>query len=175
LFTTIDRYANAVRVSEATACRRLKGIPFRVPTRGRGIQWYPLGAAVQTLREKEMGAIEGLTRTARDLDAGDLYIEAPAISIAESFIGWTTGAARDRLRAAQNGFVVAVSNSRICSPAIVRNLDPLRTLFVLNPDVTRWILLGGTPPNVDALAPSFAVVNNGPALAEYHANLELVA
>lgn len=168
MYTTIERYASAVDTSVATASRRLKGIPFVIPTKGRGVQWYPLAAAVQTLRAKEQDSIPALVKHARDLYPGDFYVEPRALPIAESFIGWCEGSMRDRARAAQNSFVVAVSNSRICVPSIIRNLEPLKTLFVLNPEVTRWVLVGGTPPDVDNLAPAFAVSNNGPAIDEFN-------
>lgn len=175
MYITQEHYARATDVSGPTASRRLRGTPFVIPTRGRGIQWYPLAAAVQTLRAKEMDAIPDLVQHARDLCRGDPYVEARALPIAESFVDWCEGDMRDRARAAQNGFVVAVSNSRVCTPTIVRNLEPLRTMFVLNPDVTRWILVGGNPPDVDNLAPSFAVANNGPGLDEYHMTMQEAA
>lgn len=175
MYITLEQYARVIDAADSTASRRLRGIPFVIPAKGRGIQWYPLAAAVQTLRPKEEGAVPALVTPARDVYAGDLYVEARALPIAESFLDWTEGDMQARARAAQNSFVVAVSNSRICTPTIVRNLEPLKMLFVLNPEVTRWVLVGGTPPDVDNLAPSFAVANNGPGLDEYHLNLELAA
>ncbi|WP_354545967.1 hypothetical protein [Roseovarius sp. MBR-78] len=175
MYIKIEDYCAATGVSTATAGRRLSDVPFRIPTRGRGRKHFPLAAAVMTLKAKEADAVPELVQHARDLCRGDPYVEARALPIAESFVDWCEGGMRDRARAAMNGFVVAVSNSRICTPTIVRNLEPLKALFVLHPDVTRWILVGGNPPDVDNLAPSFAVANNAPALDEYHLNLEHAA
>lgn len=172
MYITIEKYAKALEIAESTASRRLKGLPFVMPKNGRGTHWYPLVAVVQTLRGWDAGREVALVRWSRDMREGDLYIEPAALLLAESFLNWCEGDMKTRARAARNSFVVAVSNSRICTPTIVRNIELLKTLFVLNPEVTRWILVGGTPPNVDRLAPSFAVTNNGANLDVYHTKME---
>ncbi len=174
MYITIDTYCAATGVSAATAGRRLADVPFRIPTRARGRKFFPLAAAVQTLKAKEIdaGAVKALTESARDLFGHDMYVEPEALPLAREFAEWLpTGAMRDRLRAAQNSFVVGVSDSRMCTPTIVRNLPPLRELFALCPPVMTWVLTGGAPPDVHNLAPAFAVSNNCAAL-DNHTNME---
>lgn len=172
MYITIETYAAATGTSEATASRRLKALPYRIPTLERGRRYFHLAAAVQTLKEKEIGAVKALTASARDLFGHDLYVEHEALPLAREFAEWLpTGSMRDRLRAAQNAFVVGVSDSRMCTPTIVRNLPPLRELFALCPPVLAWVLTGGAPPDVHNLAPAFAVSNNCAAL-DNHTNME---
>jgi len=169
VYTTIEQYASAADVSEATASRRLKGETYRIPTKARGRRYYHLAAAVQTLKRREIdaGAVCTLVQAAVRLD-DDLYIGPEALSLAREFADWLPEPVmRDRLRMAQNAFVVAVANSRLCTPAIVQNLGPLRELFVLCPPVLSWVLIGGTPPDIDHIAPAFAVANNSPSLGLY--------
>ena len=173
MYITIETYAAATGTSEATASRRLKGVAYRIPSRERGRRHYHLAAAVQTLKGKEVdaGAVKALTTSARDLFGHDLYVEPEALPLAREFAEWLPTEARDRLRAAQNAFVVGVSDSRLCTPTIVRNLLPLRELFALCPPVLAWVLTGGAPPDVHNLAPAFAVSNNCAAL-DHHTNME---
>lgn len=178
MYITIKDYCAATGVSDATASRRLKGLPYCFATRRRGRRGYPLPAAVITLKRKEIdaGAAQALAQAARDLHGRDLYIEAGALPMAREFAEWLPdNGMRDRLRRAQNAFVVAVANSRLCSPSIVRNLTPLRDLFALCPTVLAWVLRGGSPPDIDAIAPAFAVASNDAALEQYHTNLQEVA
>jgi len=175
LYIKIEDYCAATGVSTATAGRRLADVPFRIPTRGRGRKHFPLAGAVMTLKAKEVdsGACERLAGAACDLHGRDLYVEAEALPMAQSFAEWLpTEAMRNRLRTAQNSFVVAVANSRLCSPTIVRNLTPLRELFALCPPVLAWTLRGGEAPDIDGIAPAFAVASNEGTLDKYHANLE---
>jgi hypothetical protein len=177
LYTTTDYYCAATGVCPTTAGRRLTETPFRLPSLSRGRRFYPLAAALQTLRKREndAGAIESLVRTSRTL-SDDLYIEPDALPLAHSFSEWLPAPAmRDRLRSIQNALVVAVANSRLCTPTIVRNLDALRQLFPLNPDAMRWILVRGDAPDVDNLGPAFAVACNDTALDIYTTSLKEVA
>lgn len=171
MYITAEQYARAAEVSEATASRRLKGLPYRIPTKARGRRWYPLAAAVQTLKAKEIdaGACEALAEGAKDLHGRDLYVEAEALPMAQAVAEWLpTESMCTRLWTAQNAFVVAVANSRLCTPAIVRNLTPLRDLFALCPPVLAWVLTGENVPDVDHIAPAFAVASNEAALDQYH-------
>jgi hypothetical protein len=130
-----------------------------------------------TLKGKEVdsGACEALAKAAKDLHGKDLYVEAEALGMAQSFAEWLpTEAMRNRLRTAHDAFVVAVANSRLCSPTIVRNLEPLKTLFALCPPVLAWVLRGGEVPDIDAIAPAFAVASNEGTL-DHHINMELAA
>ncbi|KZY47592.1 hypothetical protein A3731_07825 [Roseovarius sp. HI0049] len=178
MYTTIEQYARAAGVSDATASRRLADVPFRIPTRGRGRKHFPLAAAVMTLKGKEVdaGAAERLAQAACDLHGRDLYVEAEFLPMARDFAEWLpTEVMRNRLRTAQNSFVVAVANSRLCSPTIVRNLTPLRELFALCPPVLAWVLRGGEAPDVDGIAPAFAVASNEGTLDQYHINMKEAA
>jgi hypothetical protein len=177
LYVTTDNYCAATGVSSATAGRRLADIPFRIPTQARGRKYFPLAAAVMTLKGKEVdaGAYEALAEAASDLHGRDLYVEAEALPMAHVFAEWLPTVARNRLRSAQNSFVVAVANSRLCSPTIVRNLTPLRELFALCPPVLAWVLTGKNAPDVDAIAPVFAVASNEPALDLYMKKLNEAA
>lgn len=175
MYITIEQYARAADVSEATASRRLADVPFRIPTRGRGRKHFPLAGAVMTLKLKEVdaGGAEALAGAACDLHGRDLYVEAEALPMAQRFAEWLpTDAMRNRLRTAQNSFVVSVANSRLCSPTIVRNLTPLRELFAMCPPVLVWVLRGGEAPDIDGIAPAFAVASNEGTLDQYHTNLE---
>ena len=175
MYIKIEDYCDATGVSTATAGRRLSDVPFRIPTRAGGRKHFPLAAAVMTLKAKEVdaGACEALAQVACDLHGRDLYVEAEALPMAQAFAEWLpTEAMRNRLRTAQNSFVVAVANSRLCSPTIVRNLTPLRELFALCPPVLSCVLRGGEAPDVDHIAPAFAVASNEGTLDQYHTNLE---
>lgn len=177
MYTTIESYAAATGTSDATASRRLKGVAYRIPSRERGRRYYHLAAAIQTLKAKEIdsGAVKALAASVRDLFGHDLYVEPEALPLAREFAEWLpTEAMRDRLRAAQNAFVVGVSDSRMCTPTIVRNLPPLRELFALCPPVLAWVLTGGAPPDAHSLAPAFAVSNNCAAL-DHHTNIQEAA
>ncbi|KAA8605926.1 hypothetical protein [Salipiger aestuarii] len=154
---TLQSYSTAVGVCETTASRRLAGVFHRMRGRKRS---YPLAAALQTLKRKEHHSIPALVAASQS-DRSNLHVEPSALPMAMNFTEWLPSAAmKERLRAAQNAFVVAVANSPLCAPALVENLDALRMLFVLNDEVLRFVVLGGTPPNIDALAPAFAVTNN---------------
>ena len=170
MFITLESYAFSVGVCETTAARRLKGIPFSIPDNARGRKHFFLPSAVMTLRQKEIddGAAGRMASVSRDLGDG-VYVEGATLSIAERFAEWCSGPMYTRLRAAQNAFVVAVANSRLCTPVIVENLDPLRTLFPLCSPVLVWILSGGEPPDVDRIAPAFAVASNTTELHTYEA------
>jgi len=172
LYVTIDSYCAAAGVCADTAGRRLAGVQYRVPPRERGRKYFPLAGAVMTLKRREIDAgVCALVQAAVRLD-DDLYIEPDALPLAREFADWLPADARDRLRSAQNAFVVAVANSRLCTPSIVQNLGPLRELFALCPPVLAWVLIGGTPPDIDHIAPAFAVSNNSPALGLNHTNME---
>lgn len=176
MYIKIEDYCAASGVSTATAGRRLAGVPFRIPTRARGRKFFPLAAAVQTLRAKEIdaGACEALAGAAQDLHGGDLYVEAEALPMAQAFAEWLpTEDMCNRLRTAQNTFVVAVANSRLCSPTIVRNLTPLRELFALCPPVLAWVLTSADAPDVDAIAPAFAVASNEAALCRHRTTMTM--
>ncbi|MFG6604712.1 MULTISPECIES: hypothetical protein [unclassified Sulfitobacter] len=167
MYTTIESYAAATSTSKATASRRLKGVAYRIPSRERGRRYYHLAAAIQTLKGKEVdeGVVKALTVSARDLFGHDLYVEPEALPLARAFAEWLPSEAmRDRLRAAQNAFVMGVGDSRMCAPTIVRNLPPLRELFALYPTVLAWVLTGGASPDAHGLAAAFAVSNNCAAL-----------
>jgi len=175
VYITIEDYCAATGVSTATAGRRLADVPFRIPTRGRGRKHFPLAGAVMTLKAKEVdsGAAEALAGAAKDLHGRDLYVEAEALPMAQAFAEWLPSEAmRNRLRTAQNAFVVAVANSRLCSPTIVRNLTALRELFALCPPMLVWVLRGGEAPDIDGIAPAFAVASNEGTLDQYHINME---
>lgn len=184
MFTTIYAYAEAAQIVPSSTSRRLKGIPYLSRSRGdvlpgdparvgRAVNWYPLAAVVQTLRKDELDAIPALVEGAKELHPGDSYVDPRFYYLATPFIRWCGQDMRSRARRAQNDFVVAVANSKVCSPAIVKNLTALREIFVLHPDVTRWILVGGLAPDLAALAPSFAVANNSPSLEEFNLTMEL--
>ncbi|WP_417676721.1 hypothetical protein [Pseudodonghicola sp.] len=170
MHVTIENYCAATGVCAETTGRRLQAVPYRVPERrGAYRKLFPLAAAAMTLKRREIdaGAVAELGRSARPLN-NDLYVEPEALPMAREFADWLPDPAmRARLRAAQNSFTVAVANSRLCTPTIVSNLDPLRDLFALCPQVTRWVLAGGTPPDVDHIGPAFAVTNNSAALSLY--------
>jgi hypothetical protein len=176
LYITIRNYACATGTSEATASRRLKAASHAASGK-RGRLYYHLAAAVQTLKYKEIeaGAVVALAASARDLIGHELYVEAKALPLARSFEAWLPNETmRDRLRAAQNAFVMGVGDSRLCAPTIVCNLSPLSELFALCPPVLAWVLIGGTPPDAHGLAPAFAVSNNCTAL-DHHANMQEAA
>lgn len=169
MHTTLHNYVEATGVHVETAGRRLKNVDFLRPPRTGGRKHYGIAAAMQTLSapEIEVGAIDRLVAGAVSL-RDDLYIEAKALPVARQFASWLpTEAMRIRLRAVQNSFVVAVANTRLCTPAIVRNLDTLRDLFALNGAVLNFVLVGGEAPNVDALAPAFCVTCNDSTLDAY--------
>ncbi len=170
MYITIATYADIVGVCKTTASRRLSGSPFRIPTKENGRHYYPLAAAVMTLAasEIEAGVIGRLAASARLLN-DDLHIEPEALSAAQNFAQWLPSPEmRNRLARAQSAFVVSVANSPLCTPTIVASLEPLKALFALNADVSRYVLIGGPVPNVEALAPAFAISNNT-ALLELHA------
>ena len=178
MYIKIEDYCAATGVSAATAGRRLAEIPFRIPTRAGGRKHFPLAAAVMTLKGKEVdaGACERLAQAACDLHGRDLYVEAGSLPMARDVAEWLpTETMRARLRTAQNAFVVAVANSRLCSPTIVRNLTPLRELFALCPPVLAWVLRGGEAPDVDGIAPAFAVASNEGTLDQFHTTMEIAA
>jgi len=178
VYITLEQYARAADVSEATASRRLKGLPYRIPTKARGRRWYPLAAAVTTLKYKEShaGAAQALAQGARDLFGHDLYIEPESLPMARSFAAWLPEPdTRDRLEMAQSDFVVTVAHSPLCSPAIVRNITPLRDLYALCPPIMKWTICGGTVPDTDAIAPAFAVASNEAALDQYHTPMKEAA
>lgn len=178
MYIKIEDYCAATGVSTATAGRRLSDVPFQIPTYGRGRKHFPLAGAVMTLKGKEVdaGACAGLARAACDLHGRDLYVEAEALPMAQRFAEWLpTEAMRNRLRTAQNSFVVAVANSRLCSPTIVRNLTPLRDLFALCPPVLAWVLRGSDAPDIDHISPAFAVASNEGALDQYHNTMQEAA
>jgi len=177
VYINIASYAAATGVSEATASRRLTGTAYHIRPHERRRRYYHLAAAVQTLKAKELeaGAVKALTGSACDLFGHDLYLEPESITLAREFSDWLPSEAnRDRLRAAQNAFVMGVGDSRICTPTIVRNLSPLRELFALCPPVLAWVLTGGTPPDAHNIAAAFAVSNNCASL-DNHATLKEAA
>lgn len=162
---TKEDYASATGVSEVTVWRRLKGVPFRVP-RKRSEKLYPLAGVLPSLKQKEVdsGAVERLAQAAQRPNR-DMYVEAEALPIAEAFVSFLgrmpTAEAKERARAVRNQFVVAVAHSPLChGPTVVANLEALKMLFMLHASVTRWIILGGKPPDVAGMAPAFAVANN---------------
>jgi hypothetical protein len=109
-----------------------------------------------TLRPKEVdsGAAEALAGAVRDLHGRDFYVEAEALAMAQEFASWLpTADMRNRLRTAQNAFVVAVANSGLCSPTIAHNLTPLRELFATYPPVLVWVLHEGGPSTLTVSHP----------------------
>lgn len=173
MYITIETYARVMGICKTTAGRRLSGAPFRIPTKERGQHYYPLAAAVMTLTPSEVqaGAIGLLAASARLLN-DDLYIEPEALSAAQNFAAWLPiPEMRNRLARMQMAFVTAVANSPLCTPTIVASLEPLKALFALNADVSRYVLVGGPVPNVDALAPAFAISNNSALLDQHAAEL----
>lgn len=171
MYITIDTYCAATGVSAATAGRRLADVPFRIPTRARGRKFFPLAAAVTTLKYKEShaGAAQALAEGARDLFGHDLYIEPESLPMARSFAAWLPEPVmRERLEMALSDFVVTVAHSPLCSPSIVRNITPLRDLYAICPPIMRWIICGGAVPDTDSIAPAFAVASNEAALDQYH-------
>ena len=173
MYITIKNYGCATGTSEATASRRLKDAACHAASGERGRLYYHLAAAAQTLKRKEIdaGAVVALTASARDQIGHELYVEAKALPLARGFAEWLPNESmRDRLRAAQNAFVMGVGDSRMCTPTIVCNLSPLRELFALCPPVLAWVLTGGSPPDAHGLAPAFAVSNNCTAL-DHHTNM----
>lgn len=175
MYITIEIYATAADLHEESAGRRLRGVPYRIPARARGRKHYHLAAAVQTLKPRDIaaGVPAKLARMAVQLDGEGLYIEPEALPLALDFAAWLpTTEMRDRLRSVRNAFTVAVANSRLCTPSIVRNLDPLRELFALCPPVLVWVLTGGAPPDIDAMGPAFAVASNCANLNLYMETLE---
>lgn len=174
---TLDGYAAVCGIDPSTAGRRLAHAPFRQPKRSHGRKFFALAAALLTLTPHEIaeGAIPAMVRASERLSK-DEYLEPEALPMARDFASWLPDPAmQTRARGGQNAFVVAVANSKLCTPAIVENLEALRDLFVLNQQVTRWILLGGGPPDVDKLAPAFAVANNDSRLAMYTPELKEAA
>ncbi|MCA0906259.1 hypothetical protein LCM27_07610 [Ruegeria marisrubri] len=173
MYVTLSAYADIVGVCKTTASRRLSGAPFRIPTKENGRHYYMLTAAVMALTpsEIEAGAIGRLAGSARLLN-DELYIEPEALSAAQDFAQWLPSSEmRSRLARVQSAFVVAVANSPLCTATVVASLEPLRALFALNADVTRYVLVGGPIPNVDALAPAFAISNNSALLNQHAAEL----
>lgn len=175
MYTTIEIYATAADLHEESAGRRLRDVAYRIPAHSRGRKHFHLAAALPTLKRRDIdaGVPAKLARMAVNLDGEGLYIEPEALPLALDFAEWLpTADMRDRLRAARNAFTIAVANSRLCSPTIVQNLDPLRELFALCPPVMKWILTGGTPPDIDAMGPAFAVASNCATLNLFTENLE---
>ncbi len=93
-----------------------------------------------------------------------LYVGgAEALPAARAFCAWLNDADVDagaRLRAVQNAFVVALANSRLCAAPLIENLESLRVLIAIQPEVLNYVLVGGDAPDLDNLAPAFALVNN---------------
>lgn len=173
LYTTIDTYAQAAGVCDDTAGRRLKHVAYRSPSRASGRRFYPVAAAVMTLKQREIaaGAIPALVDSSGILGTA-LYIEAEMLPTAIALSEWLPDEAmRARLREMHAAFVGAVANSPLCTPTVVRALEPLKTLFVLNKDVTSYVLTGDGRPDVADLAPAFAVSCNDALLERQYAAL----
>ncbi len=173
MYITIATYSDIVGVCKTTVSRRLSGAPYRIPTKENGRHYYTLAAAVTTLKPSEVKAgVIGLLAASARLLNDDLYVEPEALSAAQDFAQWLPSPEmRNRLARVQSAFVVAVANSPLCTPTIVGSLEPLKALFALNADVSRYVLVGGPVPNVDALAPAFAISNNGALLDQRAAEL----
>ncbi|MGK7652388.1 hypothetical protein ACSQ76_08235 [Roseovarius sp. B08] len=67
--------------------------------------------------------------------------------------------ARTRLSKVQNFFVVSVANSNVCAAPVVENLELLRVLIVLQPDVLKFVFRAGDVPDMDRMSPAFAICN----------------
>ncbi|QFT92149.1 hypothetical protein FIU86_04795 [Roseovarius sp. THAF9] len=177
LYTTIDSYAEATGATAHTASRRMKDLAFRVPSGSKGRRSYPLAAAVQTFRPREIdaGAVPAIAQSAHRL-SDTLYVESEMLPAARAFAEWLPDPRmRSRLLHIRNAFSIAVGNSPLCTPSVVRALEPLKSLWALNADVTRFILAGATPPDVDKLAPAFAVSCNEALLENYYDSLMEIA
>lgn len=173
IYTTQADYAEAIDGAVETAGRRLKHVAYRSPSRASGRRFYPVGAAVMTLKQREIaaGAIPALVDSSGILGTA-LYIEAEMLPTAIEFAEWLPEEAmRARLREMNAAFVGAVANSPLCTPTVVRALEPLKTLFVLNKDVTSYVLTGESRPDVSDLAPAFAVSCNDALLEQKYAVL----
>lgn len=173
IYTTQSAYADAIGGVVETAGRRLRDVSYRSPTRSSGRRYYPLAAAVMTLkpREIEAGAIPALVDSAQTLGS-ELYIESEMLPVALDLAEWFPAEAmRARLREMNAAFVGAVANSPLCTPTVVRALEPLKTLFVLNKDVTAYVLTGEGRPDVADLSPAFAISNNDALLERQYAAL----
>ncbi|WP_288941007.1 hypothetical protein [uncultured Roseovarius sp.] len=141
-----------------TVCARLKTVPHI--NGARGVHHYHVAAALPTLRPREYDSAPALILCAEPPE-DSLYVGgAESLAMAQAFIEWLPEEPRERLRVAQNSFVVALANSNICAAPVVENIENLRVLIVLQPDVLRWIFRCGDVPDMDRLAPAFAIVNN---------------
>lgn len=173
IYTTQADYAEAIGGAVETAGRRLKHVAYRSPSRASGRRFYPVAAAVMTLKQREIdaGAIPALVDSAGILGTA-LCIEAEMLPTAIDLAEWLPSEAmRARLREMNAAFVGAVANSPLCTPTVVRALEPLKSLFVLNKDVTAYVLTGDGSPDVADLAPAFAVSNNDAVLERQFAAL----
>lgn len=158
MYITQSLYARETGRTVETACSRLCDVPYK---RGRqGVHLYHLARTLPTLRPREHASIQALVLCATPPE-DSLYVGGPeSLQMARAFIGWLPEEARGRLRAAQNSFVVALANSAVCAPVVVERIEYLRVLIVLQPDVLKWIFKCGDVPDMDRLAPAFAIVNN---------------
>ena len=126
-----------------------------------------------TLKQREIDAraIPALVDSAGILGTG-LYIESEMLPTAIDLVEWLPSEAmRARLREMSGEFIGGVANSPLCTPTVVRALEPLKALFVLNKDVTAYVLTGDGRPDVADLAPAFAVSNNDALLERQYAAL----
>ena len=157
MFITQSNYASTVGVCIETVGRRLKGVPHH--SGAHGTYHYHLAAILPTVRPRELPALPLLVASAACHQTDSLYV-GDALPTATRLIEWLPAGNRARLVNVQNQFVVGVANSNICAAPIVENLEALRTLIILQPDVLRYVLDAGDLPDMDRLSPAFALVNN---------------
>ncbi|GGO50330.1 hypothetical protein SAMN05444398_1011049 [Roseovarius pacificus] len=158
MYITQHLYARETGRVVETACARLKTVPHI--NGGRGVHHYHVAAALPTLRPREYDSIPALVLCATPPE-DSLYVGGPeALPMARALIEWLPEEPRERFRAVQNSFVVALANSNVCAAPVVENIETLRVLIVLQPDILRWIFRCGDVPDMDRLAPAFAIVNN---------------
>lgn len=157
MFITQHQYADAAQCCVETAGRRMKSIHFHMGP--RGARNYHLAAALVTLKGREIGAgaVPRLAESATAPD--DVLFVGDVLDMARAYVDWLDAPARARLAAVQNSFVVALASS-LCAPAVVENLESLRTLIAVQPDVMRHVLTDMPAPEMDRMAPAFAIVNN---------------
>lgn len=158
VFITQHQYADAAQCCVETAGRRMRSIPFHVGA--HGVRQYHLAAALVTLKSREIvaGAVPRLAASATAPD--DVLFVGDMLNTARRYVEWLDAPARARLAAVQNSFAVALANSPVCVPAVVENLEMLRTLIAVQPDVMRHVLADMPAPEMARMAPAFAIVNN---------------
>ncbi|QFT95946.1 hypothetical protein FIU85_01390 [Roseovarius sp. THAF8] len=152
-------YARACGCCVETAGRRLRSATYR--SGPRGTRLYNLAEALPTVRPREIakGAIPALLSAATPPE-DTLYVGGvEAAEVARRLIEWLPDDARTRLSKVQNFFVVSVANSNVCAAPVVENLELLRVLIGLQPDVLKFVFRAGDVPDMDRMSPAFAICN----------------